>query len=597
MGAKKSRKSPRAQVSLVARYRSPTAFEFVREECFDLSIGGMFIKSPAPAPAGTLLKLECDVDEGAARIRGVARVVWLREQSIDGHPAGMGVKFVKLEPGGRDVIAGILDRLGTELDEEGEQRRSQAPPAAAPGPFQRTPSARPDLLASAITDPTPAVAVPSGIEVTHPAPPSEAITVRPPAEALPGAGAVVQPVAAPTRSSSPAATSASADQQTRELRERLQQARRQSSSPPAAAVAVAKPAPRAAAADAPDAHAAHAPRSRRPLLYAAILLLAASGVYALTRSSGGAPVPPPAPEPSVAQAPKPAPEPPRALPPAVAPPAQDTVPTSIAPGAPRYVLEVVTQPEGARVTAGSQTLVAPGELDLGALDGEVVVTAQLDGHLPAQASVDRVGFMLDEGAMRRRLVLKLNAAPQPPKPEPEPSARKSRRERSAERAEREPKAERAPKPAAAPTPAPEPPPPAPPPVLAVVPTAPAPAPVAAVVPPPAPAPAAAPKPKAEAEAEAEEKPADSAPKQRPIDAAMACLGTGDNACVVKALEGKAKSAQELELLIETYRAMGNAAKAEKYMEIYVDKHPGERRAAAYRRLLEHQQAEGAAPPP
>ena len=36
---KKSRKSPRAQVSLVARYRSPTAFEFVQEECFDLSLG------------------------------------------------------------------------------------------------------------------------------------------------------------------------------------------------------------------------------------------------------------------------------------------------------------------------------------------------------------------------------------------------------------------------------------------------------------------------------------------------------------------------------------------------------------------------------
>ena len=104
MGGIKSRKSPRAQVSLVARYRSPTAFEFVHEECFDLSAGGMFIKSRAPAPSGTLLKLECDVDGGTAKIRGVARVVWLREQESDGHPAGMGVKFVKLDPGGREVI-------------------------------------------------------------------------------------------------------------------------------------------------------------------------------------------------------------------------------------------------------------------------------------------------------------------------------------------------------------------------------------------------------------------------------------------------------------------------------------------------------------
>ena len=126
---KKSRKSPRAQVSLVARYRSPTAFEFVQEECFDLSLGGMFIRSPAPAPAGTLIKLECDVNGATGTIRGVARVVWLREHSSDGQPAGMGVKFVKLEPGAREVIAGILEQLGAEIATTATRARPPAPPA------------------------------------------------------------------------------------------------------------------------------------------------------------------------------------------------------------------------------------------------------------------------------------------------------------------------------------------------------------------------------------------------------------------------------------------------------------------------------------
>src|SRR5436190_3629137 len=135
---KKNRKSPRAQVSLVARYRSPTAFEFVQEECFDLSLGGMFIRSPAPAPAGTLIKLECDVNGATGTIRGVARVVWLREHSSDGQPAGMGVKFVKLESGAREVIAGILEQLGADRDD----RDTARPPAqdGAAQPFKQTPS-------------------------------------------------------------------------------------------------------------------------------------------------------------------------------------------------------------------------------------------------------------------------------------------------------------------------------------------------------------------------------------------------------------------------------------------------------------------------
>ena len=73
-----------------------------------------------------------------------------------------------------------------------------------------------------------------------------------------------------------------------------------------------------------------------------------------------------------------------------------------------------------------------------------------------------------------------------------------------------------------------------------------------------------------------------------IEAANACLATGDNACVVQALEGKAKSAPEMEMLIETYRAMGDTSQAYRNMAVYVQRFPTARRAEAYRQMLERQ---------
>ncbi|HEX7481399.1 MAG TPA: FHA domain-containing protein [Polyangiales bacterium] len=73
-----------------------------------------------------------------------------------------------------------------------------------------------------------------------------------------------------------------------------------------------------------------------------------------------------------------------------------------------------------------------------------------------------------------------------------------------------------------------------------------------------------------------------------MDVASACLARGDNECVIRALAGKANSAQELGLLIETYRATGDSKQAQKNMAIYVKRFPTARRADAYRRMLELQ---------
>ncbi|MFI5307357.1 MAG: FHA domain-containing protein [Polyangiales bacterium] len=83
-------------------------------------------------------------------------------------------------------------------------------------------------------------------------------------------------------------------------------------------------------------------------------------------------------------------------------------------------------------------------------------------------------------------------------------------------------------------------------------------------------------------------PAPHASERSPMDAASACLARGDNACVIRALNGKAQSAQELGLLIETYRAVGDSAQAFHNMATYVQRFPTARRAEAYRQMLERQ---------
>jgi len=70
-----------------------------------------------------------------------------------------------------------------------------------------------------------------------------------------------------------------------------------------------------------------------------------------------------------------------------------------------------------------------------------------------------------------------------------------------------------------------------------------------------------------------------------LEAARACLRQGDNACVVRALEGHADSASALALLIETLRTMGDEATARRHMRTFVARYPGDRRTPAYRDLL------------
>src|SRR5512141_1979507 len=103
-----TRKDKRAKVvSLNVRYKSATVDEFIENHSHDVSKGGIFVKTPTPFAPGTLLKFEIRLAGDKSVIAGVGRVVWKREPTQAGgpeRPAGMGVKFIKIDEASRVVI-------------------------------------------------------------------------------------------------------------------------------------------------------------------------------------------------------------------------------------------------------------------------------------------------------------------------------------------------------------------------------------------------------------------------------------------------------------------------------------------------------------
>ena len=66
---------------------------------------------------------------------------------------------------------------------------------------------------------------------------------------------------------------------------------------------------------------------------------------------------------------------------------------------------------------------------------------------------------------------------------------------------------------------------------------------------------------------------------------MDCSINGDNACVIRELEGRPRSARALGLLIEAYRARGQTQDAVRHMRTYVQRFPGTSRARAYQQII------------
>src|SRR5262245_20030483 len=113
--AQDTRKDPRAKVlSMTVRYKSATVDEFIEHHSHDVSRGGIFIKTPSPFPPGTLLKFEIRIQDEQSVLAGVGRVVWKREtnEATGDLPAGMGVKFIKIDDKSKSLIQRLVEAQG-----------------------------------------------------------------------------------------------------------------------------------------------------------------------------------------------------------------------------------------------------------------------------------------------------------------------------------------------------------------------------------------------------------------------------------------------------------------------------------------------------
>ncbi len=142
------RRDPRRPTVLKIRFKSATITEFVEKHSRDISRGGIFIKMKAPFPPGTLIKFDIQVAEGSM-IHGVGRVVWTRTREKIEDPAGMGVKFIKIEDNSRPVLEAILTEKSALPTEDRDESRfdgpipsaqliSKAPPPSASRKPKRT---------------------------------------------------------------------------------------------------------------------------------------------------------------------------------------------------------------------------------------------------------------------------------------------------------------------------------------------------------------------------------------------------------------------------------------------------------------------------
>jgi uncharacterized protein (TIGR02266 family) len=167
--AQDTRKDPRAKVlSMTVRYKSATVDEFIEHHSHDVSRGGIFIKTPSPFPPGTLLKFEIRIQDEQSVLAGVGRVVWKRESNeVSGEmPAGMGVKFIKIDDKSKSLIQRLVeaqgggtsafeagksgDGSGVPMEDSPDDAAAAAAPAAAGAPTVPRATPGPQKRASTI---------------------------------------------------------------------------------------------------------------------------------------------------------------------------------------------------------------------------------------------------------------------------------------------------------------------------------------------------------------------------------------------------------------------------------------------------------------
>ncbi len=94
----------------------PDLGDSATERTQNVSATGMFVRTPALRPPGTVLHFELDLDNGLESIEGQAEVAWVRRHD-DGlfRPAGMGARFLDLDQESQQLIGWSVAHRTREL--------------------------------------------------------------------------------------------------------------------------------------------------------------------------------------------------------------------------------------------------------------------------------------------------------------------------------------------------------------------------------------------------------------------------------------------------------------------------------------------------
>ena len=122
---------------------------FISEYSSNISPTGMFITAKSPEPPGSVLDFEFRLGDGFEIIQGKGEVVWTRAVAEGPHrPAGIGIRFLELSEGSKELIYRIVDQYiqdgGVPFDvslrpPDPVPPQVFADPAAAPTPFPDLP--------------------------------------------------------------------------------------------------------------------------------------------------------------------------------------------------------------------------------------------------------------------------------------------------------------------------------------------------------------------------------------------------------------------------------------------------------------------------
>ena len=82
---------------------------FFIEYSANVSLTGMFIKTDSPKPPGSVFIFEIWLGEEHKLVHGVGEVVWVRhEDEGAGRPAGMGIRYIKIDEKSRAVVQRVI---------------------------------------------------------------------------------------------------------------------------------------------------------------------------------------------------------------------------------------------------------------------------------------------------------------------------------------------------------------------------------------------------------------------------------------------------------------------------------------------------------